>query len=84
MRVKKRTVTETITHRVVTIRSRSCRRYHCPTCGHCADMLPVEEAAEALGISVASLHERSERGQVHFVEANGARWICRNWLSRST
>ena len=82
MRVKKRTVTETVTDRVVWVRARSCRHY-CPACGRTAGMLPIEDVAEALGISVSSLRKRVVGGEPHFVDASGVHWVCQEWLSKS-
>ena len=57
MRRKRRTVSETETHRVVTVRGRSMHAY-CGGCGRQVEMFTVDRAAEALGIGVASLCER--------------------------
>jgi hypothetical protein len=81
MRRKRRTVSETETHRVVTVRGRSMYAY-CGGCGREVEMFTVDRAAEALGIGVASLCERVSYSGGHSVEVGGIFWVCATWLSQ--
>ena len=81
MRKKKWTVSETETHRVVTLRGRSMQAY-CGGCGRQVEMFMVERAAEALAISVPSLLQRISDGGGHFAKTGGILWVCGEWLSQ--
>ena len=80
MRTKKRTVSETETHRMVIVRSRSMQAY-CGGCRRNVEMVTIDRAAEALGISVPSLRERIPNSRGHFVESGGTLWVCWEWMS---
>lgn len=82
MRKKKRTVSETETHRVVIVRGRRMQAY-CRGCGRNVEMVTIECAAEALGIRVLSVRERSLGNGDHCSESSGTLWVCWDWISQS-
>jgi hypothetical protein len=81
VRKKKRTVSETETHRVVIVRGRSMQAY-CRGCGRNVKMVTIECAAAALGISVPSVRERSSNNKGHCLESSGTSWVCWDWISQ--
>jgi hypothetical protein len=81
VRKTKRTVSETETHRVVTVRGRSMQDF-CGACGQKVEMIRLDRAAEALDISVTELRRRLANSEGHCMEAGRCVWVCRSWLSR--
>ena len=81
MRKTKRTVSETETHRVITVHGRLMRIF-CKGCGREVDMIEIEPAAEALHLGIAELSQRLAKSRGHSTEVGGLLWVCRAWLSQ--
>ena len=79
MRTKKRMVSETETHRVITVSARSMHGF-CRGCSQNVGMIPIELAAKALDISVAELRRRLANSGGHFTQAGACVWVCQAWL----
>jgi hypothetical protein len=73
---KKRTVTETETHRVVTLHGRLMRGC-CDACGQDAQMGDTGVAAKTLSITVAELRSRLANSGGHSTEVGGILCVCR-------
>lgn len=78
MRKKKRTVCDTETHRVITMRGQSMYSF-CRGCGKEVEMILLDSAAEASGTSVAELHRRLVNSGGHFTHFGTCIWVCRAW-----
>ena len=79
MRIRKRTVSETETHRVVTVRRDSILAW-CRGCEEEVEMVAGERAEELLGASVPSLRERIGNSGHCAVTNDEKLWVCRRWL----
>ena len=67
MHIRRRTVSETETHRLVTVRGHSILAW-CQGCEQEVEMVAVERAEDLLGATVPSLRQREKL------------WVCRRWL----
>ncbi len=79
MRIRKRTVSETETHRVVTVRRESILAW-CRGCEEEVEMVAVERAEELLGATVPSLRQRIADSSHFAVTSDEKLWVCRRWL----
>jgi hypothetical protein len=79
MHIRKRTVSETETHRLVTVRGLSILAW-CRGCGQEVEMVAVERAEELLGVRSASLRQGSGNNRHFAVTSDQKLWICRRWL----
>ena len=72
------------TERTLIFRSRSGRRVAwCEKCGAEVEMVTVDEAARAAGVSELTICRRAEAGSFHYIEdAAGRLFICLNTLLR--
>jgi hypothetical protein len=79
MHIRKRTVSETETHRLVTVRGHSIVAW-CHGCENEVEMVAVECADEFLGSRSLSLRQRITKSG-HFRVTNDEKlWVCRRWL----
>ena len=81
MRVRKRTVSQTETHRVVSVRGHSIVAW-CRACEQEVEMVTVECAEELLGASAPSLRQHIENSGHFAVTSDEKLWVCRRWLCR--
>jgi hypothetical protein len=78
MHIRKRTVSETETHRLVTVRGHSILAW-CRGCEQEVEMVALERAEEILGAMSPSLRQRIGNSG-HFAAADEKLWVCRRWL----
>jgi hypothetical protein len=81
VRRKKRTVSETETHRVVIVRGPS-RQAFCEGCRRQVEMFTLDRAAESVSLTASSLRERIPASGGHVVKTGETLWVCAEWLSR--
>ena len=81
MQIRKRTVSETETHRLVTVRGHSIVAW-CRGCEQEVEMVALERAEEILGAMSPALRQRIGNGG-HFAAADEKLWVCRRWLCHS-
>ena len=79
MHIRRRTVSETETHRLVTVRGLSILAW-CRGCGQEVEMVAVERAEELLGVRSASLRQGSGNNRHFAVTSDEKFWVCRRWL----
>ena len=79
MRIRKRTVSETETHRLVTVRGHSIVAW-CGGCEQEVEMVSMEGVEQFLGATSPSLRQRASKSG-HFAVTNGKEmWVCCKWL----
>jgi hypothetical protein len=78
---KKRTVTETETHRVLMMHGLT-RQAFCAGCQRQVEMFTLDRAAELANLTAFSLRDHLPEGGGHVVETGGTLWVCAEWLSR--
>jgi hypothetical protein len=79
MSIRRRTVSETETHRVMTMRGHSIVAW-CRGCEQEVEMVAVECAEKLPGAGVPRQHIAKSG---HFAVTNDEKlWVCRRWLSR--
>jgi hypothetical protein len=81
MRIRKRTVSETETHRVLTMRGHSIFAW-CGGCEQGVEMVAVECAEKFLGPGVPSPREHIAKSGHFAVTKDKKLWVCHRWLSR--
>ena len=79
MHIRKRTVSETETHRLVTVRGHSILAW-CRGCEQEVEMVAVERAEELLGARSPSLRQRIGNSGHFAVTSDEKLWVCRRWL----
>lgn len=85
--MKSRRITEITleTDEIFTIRqSAGSTRVPCPQCGSASALIPLQEAAAALGVGIRAICREVEAGRVHFQESTaGLLLICLGSLESS-
>jgi hypothetical protein len=79
VRIRKRTVSETETHRVVTVRRDSILAW-CRGCEEEVEMVAVGRAEELPGATVPSLRQRIGNSGHFALTRDETLWVCRRWL----
>jgi hypothetical protein len=79
--IRKRTVSETETHRILTVRGHSILAW-CRGCEQEVEMVAVECAERLFGSGVPSLRQRIGNNGGHFALTSDEKlWVCCRWLS---
>jgi hypothetical protein len=79
MRIRKRTVSETETHRLVTMRGHSIVAW-CRGCEQEVAMVALECAEKFLGAGVPSLRQHIAKSAHFAVTDDKKLWVCCRWL----
>jgi hypothetical protein len=79
MRIRKRTVSETETHRVLTMRGPSIVTW-CGGCEQEVEMVAVECAEKLLGPGITSPRQHIAKSGHFAVTKDERLWVCRRWL----
>jgi hypothetical protein len=79
VRIRKRTISETETHRIVTVRGHSIFAW-CEGCQQEVEMVAVEGAEELPGVQSPSLRQHIAKSGHSAVTKDQKLWVCRRWL----